>query len=530
MSDISSYHIVGTEPSDQFDKLIQLAVKICKADVGYISFFDEDRQWLKSRVGIEKSEFQLSKSICHHLVKNGLSSLNIPDLSLDETFKEHYSFKEYGLRFYAGFPLISSNKTIIGSFCVLGFTPQKLDEVQLEFLQTIAEQTMLLVESHKLKHQLAIEEGKKEKDRKEISQAASYYNSIANNSTFYICKTDLNKKLLYCNEFYSNELNVILDSTIDIDIFHSVTPEYLTAANEAFQAVASGAEPKHRVLLKEQGRENTIATNLWDFIGVKNSANEISEVLCLGYDITELEENRAQIQLLADYTAFQNKKILEYNTFVSHDIRSHVANANGILSLLDIITDEDEYRQYFKLLKKEIKETDVTIVAMDRMTSANVDFEESKEPVSLYHLIEYVFELLVRTKPNLVFTYVNKIPDNLVVFSIREYLENVFLNVISNSLKFISNQREMNIEVSAVQISNSILQIKIMDNGKGIDLVRYGGSLFKIQSPLNDTKEAKGIGLYLAKKQIEALGGRVDIQSENEKGTIVSLELLNYEN
>nr|WP_170857032.1 GAF domain-containing sensor histidine kinase [Algoriphagus locisalis] len=521
---------MDTKPSEQLDKLTRLAVKICKADIGYISFFDNDRQWLKSNIGMETSEFQLSESICHYLVKNNLTHLTIPDLSQDDTFKEHYAFKENGIRFYAGFPLLSNSNQIIGSFCVLGYSPQTLDELQLEFLQAMAEQTMVLVESQRLSHQLAIATERQEKQVGDSSQAANYYNSIANNSTFYICKTDLKGKLIYCNDFYSRELNVDITTHPETHIFNSITLEYLKAATEAFQAVASGSESKLRVLLKETAKDQNIVTNLWDFIAVKNPANEIVEILCLGYDITELEENRAQIQLLADYTAFQNKKILEYNTFVSHDIRSHVANANGILSLLDIITDENEYRQYFKLLKKEIKETDITIVAMDRMTSANVDFEESKEPVSLYHLIEYVFDLVVRTKPDLVFSYVNKIPENLILFSVREYLENVFLNVISNSLKFTSNEREMKIIVNALQISNTILQITVRDNGKGIDLAKYGDSLFKIQSPLNDIKEAKGIGLYLAKKQIEALGGRVDIESEHEKGTIVSLELLNYEN
>lgn len=525
MSDIATYHILDTKPSKLIDNLTQLAVKICKSDVGYVSFFDGNRQWLKSRVGIEESEFQLSDSICNYLVAHNLPYLHIPDLSLDKTFQEHFTHADMGIRFYTGFPLVSSDNSIIGSFCVLGFEPQELDKLQLDFLKIMAEQAMIIVESHKL----TIEAERLEKDRSENEQAINYYKSLVNNSTFYLCKASLDRKLTYCNDFYSKEFNV--DYTdLGKDLFHAVTPDYLYFAQEAFQVVASGAESKRRVLLKETNSNQSKITNLWDFIAVKNSKNKISEILCLGYDISEIEDTKAQVQLLADYTAFQNKKILEYNTFVFHDIRSHVANANGLINLLELIKDEDDYRHYFKLLKKEIKKTDGTIVALDRISSANADFEDCKEPVSLYRLLEFVFELLRKTKPNLIFCYINKIPEDLIVYSIREYLENIFLNILSNSLKFISPERKMEIEVNSHQIDNSTLKIQLIDNGKGMDLDRYGGDLFKIQSPDKDTKEAKGIGLYLAKKQIEALGGRVEIKSESENGTTVSLELLNHEN
>jgi len=653
LSGIESYHILDTEPSEQFDKLTQLAVKICNADAAFVSLVDKDRQWFKSKVGFDHSEAPYSKTICQNMIKENLSHLYIPDLSLDETFKEYLACVEFGVRFYAGFPLKSADNSILGSFCVIGYEPQLLDEVQLEFLKTMADQTMILIESHKLNYELSLQAAQLEKrrivtdtaavigklgglyldlsgkdifwtpsnnvlfnlrmdyamtfeefesgtftidnsavslfekirdfsisltaldskysfdyeteDRRievhcelfgrelyvvfqdvtveyrlrqqlqmsemEAVRTANNYKSLVNNSTFYICKTELDGRLSFYNDFYATELGMSpLETSGDaIDFFHSVKPGYLDYVKEAFFKVASGIEPKCRVLVKETNHKQEEVANLWDFIGLKNSENELSEVLCLGYDVTELEENRVQVQLLADYTAFQNKKLLEYNSIVSHDIRSHVANAVGLISLMDLISDKDEQQNYFRLLKKEIKKTDRTIIALNRLTSKTSVFESGKEPVSLYHLIEQVFELLRKTKPHARFTAVNNTPLDLIIFSIREYLENVFLNVFANSLKLVSPERELQIEIAAVQITNSMLQIKIEDNGIGIDMQQYGDEIFKIQRPLKDTQYGNGIGLYLVKKQIEALGGRVDIQSEDGKGTNIALEFLNYE-
>ncbi|MEB2782038.1 GAF domain-containing sensor histidine kinase [Algoriphagus sp. C2-6-M1] len=650
---IKEYHILDTEPCYQFDKLTNIAVKICNADGAFISFFDEDRQWFKSRLGFDDTETRVSNSICQYLIKENLSYLHIPDLSLDETFKEHSAFLDSGARFYAGFPIIAPDHSILGSFCVFGYQPQKLDEVQLEFLKTMAEQTMVLLDMHKTNTALAMEAAQLEKRRivtdtaaiigklgglyldrsgKDIfwtpsnnvlfnlsidysmtfeefesgrfqiaqsvlplferirdfcnSQTASYaklsfeyeanakvievqvelidrelhvvfhditvekglaehlrmsemeavqtsnnYKSLVYNSTFYICKAGVDGIRTFCNDFYATELGVnpLQTSGEGMEFFHAVTPAYLDYAKEAFFKVASGSEPKRRVLVKETNANQLEVTNLWDFIGLKNPQNELTEVLCLGYDVSELEKNRAEVQMLADYTAFQNKKILEYNSIVSHDIRSHVANAVGLISLMDLITDQDEHQNYFRLLKKEIKKADRTIIALDRFTSLTSVFESGKEPVSLYSLIKEVLELLRKTKPHARFTTVNKIPIDLVMFSVREYLENVFLNVFANSLKMVSPERELQIEIDAEQITNSILQIKIKDNGIGIDMRQYGEELFKIQRPLKDSQYGNGIGLYLVKKQIETLGGRVKIMSENAIGTTIVLEFLNYE-
>ncbi|WP_339756361.1 GAF domain-containing sensor histidine kinase [Algoriphagus aquimarinus] len=652
LSGIEAYHILDTEPSEQFDNLTQLALKICKADAAFVSFADNDRQWFKSKVGFDYSEVPLATSICKYLIDEKLPFLNIPDLSLDNTFKEYLAFVEYGVRFYVGFPLIAPDNSILGNFCVVGFEPQHLDEVQLEFLKTMADQTMILMESHRLNYELSIEAERLEKRRivtdtaavigklgglyldlsgndifwtpsnnvlfnlnrdysmtfeefetgvfgidksaslvfhrirefsnsqtasnskfsfdfatddrmievhcelidkelyvvfqdvtvenelreqlqmreMEAVQTANTYKSLVNNSTFYICKAGIDGRITFCNDFYAAELGVDPETSWDrLDFFHSVTPAYLDYAKEVFFKVASGREAKCRILLKETNRDQVEVSNLWDFIGLKNSQNEVSEVLCLGYDVSELEDNRVQVQLLADYTAFQNKKLLEYNSIVSHDIRSHVANAVGLISLMDLISDEEEQQNYFRLLKKEIRKTDRTIIALDKLTSLTSVFENGKEPVSLYYLIEQVFELLRKTKPHAHFSSVNNIPVDLIIFSIREYLENVFLNVFANSLKLVSPERELQIEIEASQITNSILQIKIEDNGIGIDMKQYGDELFKIQRPLKDTQYGNGIGLYLVKKQIEALGGRVDIQSENGNGTTINLEFLNYE-
>ena len=96
------------------------------------------------------------------------------------------------------------------------------------------------------------------------------------------------------------------------------------------------------------------------------------------------------------------------------------------------------------------------------------------------------------------------------------YLESILLNFISNSIKYAHPDRTPIITLSFDKIKN---EMKISDNGLGIDLKKYGSSLFGMYKTFHNNKDAKGIGLFITKNQIEAMGGKISIESEPNVGT-----------
>jgi signal transduction histidine kinase len=100
----------------------------------------------------------------------------------------------------------------------------------------------------------------------------------------------------------------------------------------------------------------------------------------------------------------------------------------------------------------------------------------------------------------------------------KTYLESIFHNLISNAIKYRSLKRIPEINIRTYQTNNFIYLI-VSDNGLGIDMKLYGEKLFGLRKTFHEHKEAKGIGLFMTKAQVEALGGKIFAESQVEKGT-----------
>jgi signal transduction histidine kinase len=141
-----------------------------------------------------------------------------------------------------------------------------------------------------------------------------------------------------------------------------------------------------------------------------------------------------------------------------------------------------------------------------------------KEEVSFVVIIENVFkQLSISMDDNTVkinFEFMNA---PFVLFN-AAYLESVFLNLFTNAIKYKSTKRKLKIDIVSIADKDFII-LKFKDNGIGIDTEKYKDKLFKLYQRFHDVPDGKGLGLYLVKSQLEALGGSIDVESEVDKGT-----------
>ena len=98
------------------------------------------------------------------------------------------------------------------------------------------------------------------------------------------------------------------------------------------------------------------------------------------------------------------------------------------------------------------------------------------------------------------------------------YLESIFLNLLTNALKYRKPDVPAIIEVKTY-IQNNDIVLEIKDNGLGINLQRYGHQIFKLQKTFHKHPESRGIGLFMIKNQIEAMGGEIFVESQENVGT-----------
>ena len=137
--------ILDTDAEREFDDLTRIAAQICGVPISVISLIDADRQWFKSKVGLDVSETAREAAFCTHtILKDEL--FIVPNATNDTRFAANPLVTgDPNIRFYAGAPLITDEGHALGSICVIDTVPRELQSEQKEALESLARQAMKLI-------------------------------------------------------------------------------------------------------------------------------------------------------------------------------------------------------------------------------------------------------------------------------------------------------------------------------------------------------------------------------------------------
>lgn len=132
------YEILDTAPEIEYDDITDMASMICDTPIALISLSDENRQWFKSRRGLDANEIPRDISFCGHVIQ-GQKVMNVPDSLKDERFFDNpFVLGPPYARFYAGAPILAPNGLATGTVCVIDRQPRQLSEKQLNSLEALA--------------------------------------------------------------------------------------------------------------------------------------------------------------------------------------------------------------------------------------------------------------------------------------------------------------------------------------------------------------------------------------------------------
>ncbi len=132
--------LLDTLPEEAFDDLTRLAAHLCSVPIAAISLVDEDRQWFKSKLGLNVCETPRSAAFCGYTILQP-SVFMVPDTAKDSRFAASpLVTEEPHIRFYAGAPLLTPEGLAVGALCVYDRVPRQLTEEQIAALQMLARQ------------------------------------------------------------------------------------------------------------------------------------------------------------------------------------------------------------------------------------------------------------------------------------------------------------------------------------------------------------------------------------------------------
>ncbi|NJO75176.1 MAG: GAF domain-containing protein, partial [Leptolyngbyaceae cyanobacterium RM1_406_9] len=155
--------ILDTPPEAAFDDLTRLAAQICQTPVALVSLVDAERQWFKSKVGLDASETPRNIAFCAHALIQPEELLIVPNALTDPRFADNPLVVEAPhIRFYAGAPLVTPDGFVLGSLCVIDFISRDLSLGQRETLRVLARQVVTQLE---LRHNLKTLENTLEQQR-----------------------------------------------------------------------------------------------------------------------------------------------------------------------------------------------------------------------------------------------------------------------------------------------------------------------------------------------------------------------------
>lgn len=230
----------------------------------------------------------------------------------------------------------------------------------------------------------------------------------------------------------------------------------------------------------------------------------------------KLEEER--IGLLSEISQTNEKlKLLNYTT--SHDLRSPVANQQSIFGLLDVSRIQDpETLEILELLKDS---TENLNTALNQYLHALGNGHDGDLPVEDVHL-RSVFKRVCNSIHSLIESSSTSFEVDFSAFERVQFnpghLESIFLNLITNSIKYAKPDQNALISIST-RYHEGVKQLIFSDNGIGIDLPKVKDRIFGLGQGFGNHSDSKGIGLYLVHNYVTSLGGQIAVESEPGEGT-----------
>lgn len=490
IKELIDFHILEANLTDILDEPVKQAAKICHCSYAFVSIIHSNTQWIKAQTGFTKNCLDTKGTISQYTVNNP-NFFQIKDILTDPRFNHKtYIINNLQTRFYASAPLITSNGFVIGALCVMDTEPNELSEMQISFLNILAQNVIAQLELRKKSTELA--------------KMQELYKLIIEANPDIIFAKDKNFKIVHANSAF---MKLYPEEQRDSIIGYTTLEGYQKDEAEAFLAqdrltFETGYSEITEKILFPSGEVKTLHTIKTRF----KSADGEYYILGVARDVTE---NEKLIELLQK----SNDDLDEFAYIASHDLKAPLNAINGLVQWIEEDASEkldSDSLMHFAMIKSRVAR--MRRLLDDLLSYSKIGrTDDQVQTMNLQEVAIDCYDLLDIPKSFTINT------DNINVTLPKTPLEIVLTNLISNAIKH-HDKIQGTIDITCNEKFGGY-EIIVSDDGPGV-AKQFHKKIFNRFSKLKskDEVEGSGLGLSMVEKAISHYGGTIEVTSEEGKG------------
>ena len=250
-------------------------------------------------------------------------------------------------------------------------------------------------------------------------------------------------------------------------------------------------------------------------------------IYAIAKNITHMKKMEEERQFLIKDLTTVNSGLKQLTYTISHDLRSPVSNMISLFSFLDLakIQDEETLLQ-LDFLEKSVHELKDTLNSQLDHLKDTLLLKSHLEPVNLKEVFHTTVDSIRALIEDSRTTFVVDFSEVEILMVNNFYLHSIFLNLITNSIKYAQPGIPPVITIISKKEVNSS-QVRFSDNGIGVDMEKNKDKLFGLNQVFTNHSDSKGVGLYLVKNYMNNLGGNIEVTSQINVGSTFTLTFKN---
>jgi len=359
---------------------------------------------------------------------------------------------------------------------------------------------------------------------KEIAIKEKQFRSIFQNSVAGMAIIGLKGEWLKVNKGICDILGYTEKEFLELSYIDLTHPNDVTIGKKEISLMLSGRLSNFQIEKRYIHKNGTIINCLLSFTIVIDLNKKPLHFIANITNISKIKRGEEKIKNLLDITSKQNDRLLNFAHIVSHNLRSHGGNLEMLLQLKKEEYPELIKNEYFPLIETAVENLNKTIHNLNEVSIHN---SVNKNDLKTLNLLLYAKNAIGNINALILANNAKielSIDKNINVKGVPAYLDSILINFLTNAIKYKKPTVAPIILINAIQEKEFVI-IEITDDGLGIDLEKFKHKLFGMYNVFHKHKQSRGLGLFITKNQIDALGGKIEVESKVNKGTTFKIYL-----